>query len=255
MSNLILYKWKIYCSTDSTYEYIWLDENQAQPTTCPTNTAHTIDTAQTSIVETRTSNNVNIIQEDIATGHNYLWDTKNFVALANQTTSYTFSYPFNVSVLEAQFISAEENTDDSWSWIIAPNTTIGALTANVEIDDTVINVSPTVTSNIKIGFWVNLFDGVNTEELGRVLEIDGSAGTITVENASTQAFSAISPTYVRINIYFMKDAVFGHPWLTVYGEGKIKSSYVPANTLVEVKYTNNSPTTDKKIVCMIEILY
>jgi hypothetical protein len=255
MSNLTLYKWKIYCVTDSTYEYIWLDENQPEPTTCPTNTAHTIDATQTSIVETRAPDIVNINQEDTLTGQNYAWNTQSFTALANQTTSYTFSFPFNISVLEAQFISAEENRGDSWSWVIAPNTTIGALTGNVSVDDTVINVSPTVTANIKVGFYVNLFDGVNTEELGRVLAIDSDAGTITVETASTQAFSALSPTYVRMNIYFMKDAVFGHPWNLIYGEGKIKSSFVPANTLVQVDYTNNSPSTDKVITCSLEILY
>lgn len=255
MSNLTLYKWRVYCEDDSKYEYVWLDENQAQPTTCPTNTGHTITSALTSVVETRDPNHVNIIQEDIVTGQNYTWDTQAFDALPNQITEYSFSYPMNISVIEARFVSATENEGDVWSWVIAPNTTIGALTANVSVSDTVINVSSTVTDNIKVGFFCNLFDGVNTEELGRVLAIDSEAGTITVETASTQAFSAASPTYVQMSIYFLKDVEIGHPWATVYGEGKIKSSYVPANTTVKVMYDNKHATDTKRIVCEMELLY
>jgi len=255
MSDITLHKWRVYCVTDSKYEYTWLDENQSTPTTCPTNTAHTIDTSQVTIVDTRDSNIVNINQEDTTTGQHFLWDTQTFTALANQTTSYSFSYPMNVSVIEAQYVSALENVGDSWSWIIAPNTIVGAITWQVDVGNTIINVTSTVTDNIKVGYYVNLFDGVNTEDLGRVLSVDPVLGSITVETPSTQSFSAASPTYVRMNIYFMKDAVFGHPWLTVFGEGKIKSSFVPANTVVQVNYTNNDVATDKEITVYIELMY
>lgn len=255
MSNLTLYKWKIYCSTDSKFEYSWLDEHQAQPTTCPTNTSHTISSQQTSIVETRKPDIININQEDIKTGEHFFWDTKTFTAVANTTTIFTFSYPMNISLIEASFVSVSENIGDSWSWVVAPNTTIGALTNNVSIDDTIINVTSNVTDNIKEGFWVNLFDGTNTEDLGRVLNINKTDGTITVEHASTQSFSAATPTFVRMNIYFLKDAVFGHPWISVYGQGKIKTSHVPANTIAQVEYTNNSPSTDKTITVYIEYMY
>lgn len=252
---LILYKWRVYCQDESAYQYWWLDQNQSEPTTCPNNSAHTITTVLTKIVQTRNAEVFEIKQEATPTGGNYMWDTQVFTALADQITEFSFSYPMDVSVLEAQFTSGEENVGDTWSWVISPNTTVGALTANVAIDDTVINVTSTVTANINVGFYVNLFDGVNTEELGRVLSIDSVSGTITTENASTTAFSAASPTYVRMNIYFMKDAEFGHPWNIVYGEGKILSSFVPAGTTVKVMYNNKSPTVDKRVVCNLEILY
>lgn len=255
MATLILYKWRVYCATDSKYEYIWLDETQAEPTTCPVNTAHTITAAQTSIIDTRVPDVVNIKQEDVATGENYMWDTKAFDALPNQISTMTITYPIPVSVIEARFVPADENKGDVWSWVIAPDTTVGALTQNVAVSDTVIHVSSTVTDNIKIGFYANLFDGANTEELGRVVAMDGAAGTITVETASTQAFSAATPTYVRMNIYFLKDVEIGHPWQTIYGEGKIKSSHVPANTPVRVSYDNKSTTVTKRIVCEIELMY
>jgi len=44
-----LYKYRVYCSTDSKHEYTWVDEADGEPTTCPTNTSHTIDTSKTVI--------------------------------------------------------------------------------------------------------------------------------------------------------------------------------------------------------------
>ena len=38
-------KWKIYCITDSQYEYIWDD---VSPTVCPVNGGHSVDTNQVS---------------------------------------------------------------------------------------------------------------------------------------------------------------------------------------------------------------
>ncbi len=50
-----------------------------------------------------------------------------------------------------------------------PEVTIGTLTANANIGETVLNVSSTVTDNAIKGMDVQLTDGVNTEELGRII--------------------------------------------------------------------------------------
>ena len=255
MSSLTLYKYRVFCNDENAFQYWWLDENQPEPTTCPNDSGHTINTALTKIVGVRDPEEIQIKQEVIPTGQNYQWDTQAFDALANSTSTHTFSYDIDVSVLEAQFISATIHKGDKWSWVIAENTTVGALTADVSISDTVLNVSSTVVENIKVGFYINLFDGVNTEDLGRVTAVDTDASTVTVSTASTQAFAAATPTFVQMSIYFMKDVEIGEPWMYIYGEGKIQSSYVPAGTTVKVIYTNMSPTVDKRIVCNLELMY
>lgn len=253
-SDKKLYKWRIYCETESSFQYWWLEDGDNPPTTCPNNSSHTISSVK-SIIDEIEDTEVSIKQETVKTGKNYRWDTKSFDALANSTTTFEFSYPTDVSVLEAQFISAAENKGDVWSWVIAENTTVGAITSDVNIGDTVLNVSSTVVQNVKIGFNINLFNGTTTEQLGQVKTIDIINQTITIETPSTVSFLASTPTYVRISIYFIKDSEFGHPWNHVYGGGKIQSSYVPANTSVKVYYINNSPTVDKRIVVNIELLY
>lgn len=43
--------YRVYCITDAQYEYVWLAEGDAAPTTCPVNAGHTIDGAQTAVID------------------------------------------------------------------------------------------------------------------------------------------------------------------------------------------------------------
>ena len=43
-----LYKYRIYCETESTYAYIWAE---TEPTVCPNNNTHTIDSGSITIIE------------------------------------------------------------------------------------------------------------------------------------------------------------------------------------------------------------
>lgn len=42
-------KWRVWCDTESTWVEIW---NPVEPTTCPNNNSHSIDTSKTSIIDT-----------------------------------------------------------------------------------------------------------------------------------------------------------------------------------------------------------
>jgi len=48
----VVNRYRLRCTTDNKYEHVWANAADAAPTLCPTDTAHTVDTAQTSIVET-----------------------------------------------------------------------------------------------------------------------------------------------------------------------------------------------------------
>jgi hypothetical protein len=245
-------RWRVFCSTEASYQYWWLSSTASEPTTCPNDSAHTLSGTST-IVETIDKSVVQVSQELVETGSHYLWSTQAFTALANATTTHSFSYPFPTSLLCAQFISREENVGDTWTWTIAENGVIGTITSPVALSDTVINVSSTVFSVLAVGFHMNLFNGVNTAQLGRVLSMDSVAGTVTVETPSSFAFSI--PTYVRMAIIFMKDSEIGAPGEYKHGATKIQSSTLPINVIVRIHYTNKSLTTDKRIVCNVELLY
>jgi hypothetical protein len=54
-------KYKVWCDTDSQWEEVILDADDAVPTTCPTDpVGHTIDSNKTAIVETNVGTNVNL---------------------------------------------------------------------------------------------------------------------------------------------------------------------------------------------------
>lgn len=54
MSNLTVYNYRIWCVTEQAYVYVW---STTEPTTCPNNNGHTIDSSQTTIVnEVSTTN-------------------------------------------------------------------------------------------------------------------------------------------------------------------------------------------------------
>lgn len=47
-----VYKYRIWCETDQQWEFVWADEDQPEPTTCPVDTGHTINPALTTVVDT-----------------------------------------------------------------------------------------------------------------------------------------------------------------------------------------------------------
>jgi hypothetical protein len=249
--------WKIWCNTTSSWEYTWKLDIDGPPVYCPTNASHTIDTSLskiTSVLDT-VGTPIQIVQEVRQTGGNFRWDSIAFTAIANTTTTHTFSYPIPITVMSAEWQTAAENTGDIVSWTISKNTIIGAITTNVTIGDTVIYVSATVTANIKVGFLVNLYNGVDTDKLGIVKSINTITGTITTETAATINFLASSPTYVRMGVPFLLEVELGHPMQMQIGQAKVMGSYVPANTVVTCEYENKSVSGDKRICAHIELLY
>jgi hypothetical protein len=63
-----LYRYRVFCSTSAQYEYVWLPAGDPAPTTCPADPAHTIDGAQTAVVDTVSSQDVVVIQPTNADG-------------------------------------------------------------------------------------------------------------------------------------------------------------------------------------------
>ena len=252
-SNLTLYKYRVHCTTDNQNEFIWLDENDSEPTTCPTNTSHSIDSSKTTIVDSRKPENIRIKEESIPTGEHFMCETKVINTNANDTSENDYSWPFPISILAVYMITSDHE-GDNFEALIAPDTTIGTITSDVAADDTVINVSQTVIDNTSVGYILTLDDGTNNDNLGHVLAIDKVAKTITVETAAVNNFLAATPTYVKQTVYYLRNYEFGPAWEYVIGESKIGASYLPANTILRARYTNNS-ITNKKLVVKFEYLY
>ena len=104
-----IYLYRVYCVTDSTYETIWAED---EPTTCPVNTAHTIDATKTAIIDSREPDQVTIKEETIATGGHFGCNTLVVNAIKNATTSVTLSWPHPISVLSLEFVTESVHVGD-----------------------------------------------------------------------------------------------------------------------------------------------
>lgn len=288
-----LYKYRIYCVTDSTYEYVWAEE---EPTTCPTNTAHTIDTTSITIVEVKEPNEIKVQEETVPTGAHYAIETVQLDSIKNSTTSTTQSFGFPISALSINFVTDSSHYLDEITLTIDKDRIIGAITNvlspastwvsqnyiegnTVEyssklytcILDTVSNevptnmtywkrglqlpVSSTVTSNTAIGFYITVDDFTNADQVGRVLSIDDTNGYIYVDTNLTNSFSPATPTYIRQNICPLKNYIIGPPWHYSIGKAKIGGSNIPSDIVVTIEYTNKSLLDDKVFIGILEYLY
>lgn len=248
----VLYQWRLRCTTDTRFEYIW---SETEPTLCPTDGAHTIDSSKTTIVDKIADNLIQIKEESTPTGGNFRAETKTINVPANTTQSFDYSWDFPIAVYAVYFVTTTDHEGDIIDLEVGPETTIGTITSDVSASTSVIPVSSTVLGYIEIGFEFNLTDGVNNDDLGYVTDIDLVNSTVTTQTATTNSFLAATPTYVQQSVHMVENYEIGPPWEYVIGESKIGGSYVPSGTVVRVTYTNSDVSNAKKIIFKIEYTY
>ena len=259
-------KWKIYCNTEGDWQEVILEESEGAPTVCPNINTHSVNGHSSTKLETVSAQEVKVIEELIPTGGRFHCNTVNFDAPGNTITTHDVSWPFDINILSLNFHSKgarkndgtwdanESQEGDIYSIVAAPDTIVGNITANVSIGDTTIYVSQTVMDNVKIGYYINLFNGPSTNDLGRVISLDKNLNTIVVETASTDTFSALTPTYVRMNLYMIKDFEIGPSDNYEIGNNKIGANFLPKNTVNRIIYDNKT-TSQKRIRFNIQYLY
>lgn len=82
----IVYKYRLYCNTETAYVYDWAE---TEPTTCPNNTAHTIDSTKTTIVETQGKNPTSAEGVPLVDNAGMFNDPALIFCLGNKTTTAT----------------------------------------------------------------------------------------------------------------------------------------------------------------------
>lgn len=252
-----LHRYRVYCETESTNVYVW---DEMEPVVCPNNNEHIISTSSITIINSVSSMGVTtnsgllkvkIQEESIETGEHFQCVCYKMICPTG-VSSHIYSYPHPVSVLSITLTTSSDHTDDIIEVQVGSNTIVGILTSEVNIDDTVINVSQSVIDNVKVGFYAHLFNGTNTENLGKITSINTSTLTVTVENGSSQSFN--SGSYFQITIKVIENFTIGLASRYELGKDKIGGSYIPSGTNVKVIYTNNG-ISSKNFYPLIEYLY
>lgn len=239
MSNETIYHWRVYCTTDAKYEYMW---GPTQPTVCPSNpSGHTIDASQTTSVEQRDPNRVQLEEELVSTQGIYRYrGYKSTIAASTPGTVETIdvSWPDHpITLLNGSFDALANQVGDELSVVVAPQQIIGALTADPA--GNVLSVSPTVLENMYVGFEVYLYDGVNLDHCGICTNVDKLNATITVKTAPVHTFSAATPTYVMMSVYVIESLHIGSPQTYQFARKKNGGKAIPAGVTIRIMYTNN----------------
>jgi len=261
-----VYKYRLKCTTDDKYEY-WLLGEDTPPTTCPTNTAHSIDSSSVALVDVIEQNVVTVREETTPTGGK--WKGWSFCLHGDtgvsgpsgyySKTSEDFTWDWPISVLDLQIRNIENSAGDYVQLeVLPPNTgygegVIGTLTATAPTGATGISVGQTIIDNVTIADCLSLKEGAKEEDLGEIVSIDDVNNIIYCKNAPATQFTVTSPTFVKFRRYVLKDFILGPPDRYPLGDSKIGGSYVSAGNIVRASYINYG-NTEKKVYCIVEYL-
>ena len=93
-----------------------------------------------------------VIQEEAipSTGGHYAFHSEKMTAAANTITTHDITFPININILASKVHITADMEGYIISWSISPDQTIGTITSDVSIGDTVINVSQTVVDDADI---------------------------------------------------------------------------------------------------------
>jgi hypothetical protein len=116
-----------------------------------------------------------------------------------------------------------------------------------------LSVSSTVLKNTSTGYYINLTDNTNNNDLKRVISIDTINSKIYVEGNLSNNFNTGS--VILQTVYLMKDYPLGNGGEHFVGSKKIGGTYIPADTFIKVYYTNLSSTETKYFNGGMEYIY
>lgn len=182
-----------------------------------------------------------IQEESTKTNGKFQFSSFYFNAAGGTTTTYDKSFPFAISVLDFWWITDLEDRGDAVDLCVGPNTTTGAITADVTASDTVINVQKTVIDNTYPGDTINLTDGTNTDNALKVIFRNTANNTLTLDTGPANSYAAATPTYVQSTVHIVTDVEIGREGKISVGTGKIGASHIPANVVIQTRWTNKHP--------------
>lgn len=117
---------------------------------------------------------------------------------------------------------------------------------------TVLATNETAVQYAQIGFHVKLTDGVNTNLLGRVTQVDKARRHLYVENAPTLSFNP--GAYIQVTRYFIENFEFSGAGAYDFSKGRNKGSYIDKGRRGKFQYENKSNTT-VRFVMKLEYLH
>jgi len=250
-------KYRVWWNTDSKYEHVLVENDGPQPAICPVDNTHSIDGSKTRAVDVLEMGQMLAVpaQEDTPTGGKFKVVNFNLGAIDDASngiwTTKNITIPYPVNMIASRFIARADNEGDIIDLVISPDTIIGAITADIAVDDETIQTNAAGIQYIENGYRIK----INGEELGEAYDIDNLAFTFKVTVPATQVHLASAPSYIMISVA-MVDMIELEEGRYNYGQEAAKSSHVKENTVIRARYQNNDISQgNKKFIFDLRIFY
>lgn len=250
-------RYKIYCNTEAKFVEGW---GTNVPTACYNNNTHGVNLNSWQIIETVSSDVVKIKEDSIVIPRNVWIKHIEFSNVASGTTQDQF-FTFSILTSMYSFTLATDDTNkgDELTIAINPDTTLGLISQNVSAGDTSLYAPAGLLAYGWNGFEIKITDGVNTNLLGAIKNIDKVTGIVTFTNPAVNNFSSTN-TLVKMTYYTMKDLKFGAPGIMRFGDDVIGGATPPIGTVTKFTYKNNtqpggSTDTPKSFILYLTLLF
>lgn len=249
----IVNQYRLYCIEEASFVKVWDEE---EPTLCPNDHAdRTIDPTKTVIVDTVSTARVETLEPTFGKFEHTSQVFNIPSGTTGAVTSHTLQYPMDVQIWGTSLYIGPDNVNDCISATVAPNTTIGVLTAEGATGATGFNVSSTVvtTEHMVKGVSLRFQNGGTTEEPGRVTSFDVSGNKVFMQTPLTQYFPP--GTLVQLNLRLLNEVqFFKSDYMHHIAQKGFKSRSLPAYTPITIDYMNHDGKA-KKFVIYIEYYY
>ena len=255
MSAERLFRYRFKCTTENAFKYVWRSEDEGLPTKCPDNSTDTIDTTSITAIEIRDSDLVTLKEEQVQTGGHFKVDNVvlNIESGSPESTEILdVSWPLNISVLNLHVSVKSENIGDYLTMITSPETLAGVVSGVIGSPPNRVPASQTVIDNAVIGYNLILDNGVDKEDLGRILTIDTENGEIYTEHTPMNDFAP--GTFIRMHRVGISELFLDRVDTKILGQNKVGATYLPAGTVVRLIY-KNMDGMEKNLSIIVEHMF
>lgn len=196
---------------------------------------------------------VQIKEEYVETGGHF--QSQSFmldVPQENGIYNLDINFKIDIGILNGYAHIDDTMNFDEIECLVGEDTVIGSITNTVNINDNIIKVSDSVLEYCSVGFYITLFDGINSVNMGMVLKKDLENKTIELENKSTLSLEVGS--LVRMTVKLIPVMHLKGNTKIEFGYKKTGTNYLQSERILRVKY-NNKNNTAKKFIFILEYLY
>lgn len=235
MANSLKYIWNVSCVTEGGIVQI---EQKHKPSVCPNNPGHTIDLNNT-IYNVDLKPDSGLINPE-SMGY-YVSQGINFLSAPSTVTEYTYTFPYDVFIINARLYCEDINKGDNLSIYGSPDLQIGILTQNCVIGDTEVYVNSTAIEYTVKANYYNF--GVDTTKY-YIKSVDLINSKIILTIPLTSDFTA--GTSIKRTVIIVNDILLPSKHVIQIGTNLMNRLIFPAGFQFLFIYTNN--TAESKTV-------